>query len=90
MFRPPLVYSRFKVLEHKGLTVSMKMFMNDKLFFSSTKFINQTGSRTEPPTEGCGGGSVFPAPSLRVSDTPKPTPKMTERGLFSGLASSDG
>ena len=55
MFRPPLVYSGFKVLEHKSLTVSMKIFMNNITIFQFNEVYQSNGVQDRAPTEGCGG-----------------------------------
>ena len=54
MFRPPLVYSRFKVLEQKSLTVSMKVFMNNITIFQFNEIYQPNEVQGRAPTESCG------------------------------------
>ena len=58
MFRPPLVYSGFKVFERKGLTVSMKVFMNDITIFQFNEIYQPNGVQGRAPKEGYGGQPI--------------------------------
>ena len=52
MFRPPQVYSGFRVLEQISLTVSMKVFMNNISIFQVNEINQPNGVQGRAPTEG--------------------------------------